>query len=96
MKRIQPRPERREEYAGWESGLVLRVHPGVIAPLDSALPSQSIWRHGYGATLNSMGLFSEDVNRVRRSSIPYQPVGQVLIRECRHDSVGGEIGSLQT
>ena len=72
MKGIQPRPECREEYAGWESGLVLRVHPGVIAPLDSALPSQSIWRHGYGATPNSMGLFSEDVNRVRRSSIQFR------------------------
>ena len=43
-----------------ESGLVLRG-PGVIAPLDSALLSQSIKRHGYGARLNSMGLFSEDV-----------------------------------
>ena len=82
IKGIQPRPSVGIGYAEVGVGPVLRVYPGIIAPLDSALHSQSIWRCGYGATLNSMGHFSEDVNGTTpgvRSSCRVRGVSWIFI-----------------
>jgi hypothetical protein len=48
-----------------ESGLVLLVHPGVIGRWSRLSIANPSGENGYGATLNSMGLFSEDVNGAR-------------------------------